>query len=194
VLGLRGNDASAQITRQLMRDTEPAANPENVFTIFATNLPQNVDPALRSRLEMLPVWLPTELERAAQLKLGLERLVEDGQVEKSVSSDAFQARLASMTKWWSGRDIQSMFSNVSTQSRKDARVLSSEQVVTMFGHGIAESRGAAIKDYQWGAEFVKNFTEKVSHEFYVEPAGPPARPVVDIRVVEGDSAKLGARP
>lgn len=92
------------IKNELLLLTEQSQVKEPVYTIFATNIPGNLDSAIKDRIGVsIPVWVPGYAERVMYFKKQFERWPDN--FEDKVKTLAFIEKLARTTKWFSYRTL-----------------------------------------------------------------------------------------
>jgi len=78
-----------------------------IYTIYATNIPQNVDAAILSRISLkVPVWLPGKVDRKHFLAKFFASAVSEQLAFSSVKHEAFVEEMAELTKWRSFRTMK----------------------------------------------------------------------------------------
>jgi SpoVK/Ycf46/Vps4 family AAA+-type ATPase len=113
----RGSASSDQLTveivNQILQETEGVrASPQHVFVLGATNRPETVDDAVRSRLgEPIEIPLPDEDERRRLLKVFLAKLKK-----VDFDLDAMAAELAPRTRNLGGRALGDLVRQASQRS------------------------------------------------------------------------------
>ena len=100
----RGDTFTAEIVSQMLQEMDGIkAQAGHVFVVAATNYPERIEPAIRSRLvETIEIPMPDEVARAGILR----RLLRSKPVAFDLASDLDE--LARETRGKSGRDLRSI--------------------------------------------------------------------------------------
>ncbi|HET6472704.1 MAG TPA: AAA family ATPase, partial [Pseudomonadales bacterium] len=107
-----------EIVTQMLAEMEGAAkSPRHVFVLGATNLPEEIDPAILSRFSnRIEIPLPDESGRREMLI----RLFKEKPVEEGFDIDATAAEIAKRTNRMSGRDIVKLVDRAMERAVADA--------------------------------------------------------------------------
>jgi hypothetical protein len=111
--GLDKNQMTDGIVTALLTWTEENAVTAPIYTIFASNIPQNIDPAILDRIKIrIPVWLPGKIERRRNFEYQFKRAVDQGVAENAILAQAFINQVTEASTYMSFRAIDAALKDV----------------------------------------------------------------------------------
>ncbi len=142
---------------------------KSVLFIAATNYPSNVDTAMLSRMEMIPIPMPDDAVREQVLRNGLEKKI-------SIDDEVSWKKLAEITEGYDQRDLKRLIQKTMTT------------VFERVSECVGQGEGAAEK----GVEMLKNRDFRLTKEIVDEVFGSyKPKPNADIeRSLNEFEAKL----
>ena len=113
VIGTRGSGGNSSenldsIKQAIMVNIEENQIRAPIYTLFATNIPQSIDPAINSRIgTSLPVWIPSTSERTQRLRYEFGRAVKLDIADPAILKAKFIAECVGLSTYRSHRTITS---------------------------------------------------------------------------------------